>query len=113
MIITTADKLDSKKIDKYLSVVIATEVVGINIFRDIFAKVRDIFGGSSASYKNVINDAITTVINEISRDAKEEGGNAIIGLRIQQEPVPSKGSAMLMVSAYGTACIIRDIDSGK
>jgi len=107
LIITTAGTIEGKRLE-YLDMVFASRVVGINIFRDFFTKLRDIVGGESRSYKVVINDTVKEVIDEIKSDTEKMGGNAIIGLWIQMGPVGSKGTEMFMVTAYGTAARILD-----
>ncbi len=52
MIITTTPGIDGKKIVGYLGVVTGEAVMGANMFRDMFAGIRDIVGGRSGSYEN-------------------------------------------------------------
>lgn len=114
MLITTTDAINGKPVKEYLGVVTSSKVVGVNIFRDLFTKVRDVFGGTSRSYETVSKDALSYAIDDIMKDTEKLRGNAIVGLRIQQEPVSSKGSALLLVNVYGTACVISDgVDSGE
>ena len=86
--------------------VTGTAILGANVFRDIFAAVRDIVGGRSAAYERELNKAQDIAVSEMVEKARELGGNAVIGVDLDYETVGQNGS-MLMVSASGTAVVIR------
>jgi uncharacterized protein YbjQ (UPF0145 family) len=77
-------------------------IVGANIFRDLFAGIRDIVGGRAASYENVLQSAREQALGEMRLRAAELGANAVVGVDLDYEVLGSNGS-MLMVSATGTA----------
>jgi uncharacterized protein YbjQ (UPF0145 family) len=77
-------------------------ILGANLFRDLFASIRDIVGGRSGSYEKVLNDARQTAVAEMTDQAARLGGNAVIGVDLDYETVGTNGS-MLMVTAAGTA----------
>ena len=105
MIITTTPSIEGKTIVKYLGIVSSETVVGANIFRDLFASIRDIVGGRAASYEGVLRRAKESALKELQENAVEIGANAIVGIDLDYETVGSNGS-MLMVSASGTAVVI-------
>lgn len=105
MIITTTPSIEGKTIVNYLGIVSSEAVVGANIFRDLFASIRDIVGGRTSSYEGVLRRAKESALREIQENAKEMGANAIVGIDLDYETVGSNGS-MLMVSASGTAVVI-------
>lgn len=105
MIITTTPSIEGKKIVKYLGIVTSEAVVGANIFRDLFASIRDIVGGRTSSYEGVLRRAKESALKEIQTNAAEMGANAVVGIDLDYETVGSNGS-MLMVTASGTAVII-------
>ncbi len=105
MIITTTPSIEGKKIVKYLGIVTSEAVVGANIFRDLFASIRDIVGGRTSSYEGVLRRAKDSALKEIQTNAIEMGANAVVGIDLDYETVGSNGS-MLMVTASGTAVII-------
>lgn len=107
MIITTTSNIEGKKIVDYRGVVVGEAVMGANIFKDLFAAVRDIVGGRSGSYEDELTKARQIAFQEISQEAFSMGANAIIGVDIDYETVGDKGS-MLMVSINGTAVRIED-----
>ena len=49
MIVTTTQSIDGKKVARYLGIVTGEAILGANIFRDLFAGIRDIVGGRSAA----------------------------------------------------------------
>ena len=77
-------------------------ILGANLFRDLFASIRDIVGGRAGSYEKVLNDARKTAVSEMTDKAEQLGANAVIGVDIDNETVGTNGS-MLMVTAAGTA----------
>jgi len=105
MILTTTPSIEGKKIVQYLGIVTSEAVVGANIFRDLFASIRDIVGGRTSSYEGVLRRAKESALKEIQTNALEMGANAVVGIDLDYETVGSNGS-MLMVTASGTAVII-------
>ena len=77
---------------------------GANVFRDMFAAVRDIVGGRSATYERALAEARETAMKEMQSRAQELGANAIIGIDLDYE-VLGKANGMLMVSVSGTAVV--------
>lgn len=102
MILTTTPSIDGKPVREYLGVVTGEVIVGANIFRDLFASVRDIVGGRSGAYEGALRDARREAFAEIEAEARDKGANAVIGIDIDYEVIGQNGS-MLMVSISGTA----------
>ena len=102
MIVTTTPNVDGRKIEAYLGIVAGEAIVGANIFKDLFAGIRDIVGGRSAAYENELRKAREIALQELGENAKQLGANAVVGVDLDYEVVGSGGS-MLMVSASGTA----------
>jgi uncharacterized protein YbjQ (UPF0145 family) len=105
MIMTTTPGVDGRRIVRYAGVVTGEAILGANIFRDIFAGIRDIVGGRSAAYEQELRKARTIAMNEAQQAARDLGANAVVGIDIDYETVGSQGS-MLMVSVSGTAVTI-------
>ena len=103
MLISTTSTLDGKPITKYLGLVTGEAILGANIFRDIFAGIRDIVGGRSAAYEQELRKAKDIAIREMTEQAQALGANAVVGVDLDYENVGQSGG-MLMVSASGTAC---------
>lgn len=106
MLITTTSTLQDRKISKYLGLVSGEAILGANIFKDIFAGIRDIIGGRSAAYEDELKKAKEIATHEMIQQAQSFGGNAIIGVDIDYETISSGGGSMLMVAVTGTAVIV-------
>lgn len=105
MLITTTPTIEGQPIVTYLGVVTGEAILGANIFRDLFAGIRDIIGGRSGSYEKVLRAAREAAFREMQEEAQRLGGNAIVGVDIDYETV-SQGT-MLMVTCSGTAVVVR------
>jgi uncharacterized protein YbjQ (UPF0145 family) len=79
--------------------------LGANIFRDLFAGLRDIVGGRSAAYEKELRGAREMAMAEMTTSAQEHGANAIVGVDLDYE-VLGQNNGMLMVSISGTAVIV-------
>ncbi|MFC6439714.1 heavy metal-binding domain-containing protein [Bowmanella sp. JS7-9] len=107
MIMTTTSNIEGKKITQYMGIVVGEAVMGANVFKDIFASIRDIVGGRSGSYEEEFTKARKIAFQEIQNEALAMGANAVIGLDIDYEVVGQNGS-ILMVSINGTAVRYED-----
>ena len=102
MIITTTPTVEGRPVQEHLGVVAGEAILGANVFRDLFAGVRDIVGGRSGSYEEVLRRGRETALAELAEEARRRGANAVVGVDLDYETVGSAGS-MLMVTASGTA----------
>ena len=103
MLVTTTPSLDDKKITKYFGLVSGEAILGANIFKDLFASIRDIVGGRSAAYEKELRNAKNIAVKEMCDEASALGANAVVGVDLDYETIGSGGGNMLMVSASGTA----------
>lgn len=101
MLIVTVPSIEGRPIAQYLGLVTGEAILGANVFRDVFAGIRDIVGGRSAAYERELGRARTIALDEMADRAKELGGDAVVAVDLDYETV-GQGS-MLMVSASGTA----------
>ncbi len=102
MIITTTPDIEGGNISEYLGVVTGEAILGANLFRDLFAGIRDIVGGRSGAYEKELRKAREIAFDEIEAAATKVGANAVVGVDIDYEILGEK-SGMLMVSVSGTA----------
>ncbi|AEV15176.1 hypothetical protein TCCBUS3UF1_1260 [Thermus sp. CCB_US3_UF1] len=102
MILTTTGTVEGKRVEAYLGVVFGEAIVGANIFRDLFASIRDIVGGRSGAYEAELRRAREMALSELAEAARQLGANAVIGIDVDYE-VLGQGNSMLMVTASGTA----------
>ncbi len=105
MLTTTTPNIEGKRIIKYFGIVSGETIIGANLFRDLLASVRDIVGGRSSSYEEVLREAKNTALREMEENAMRLGANAVVGVDLDFETVGGN-SSMLMVTASGTAVFV-------
>jgi uncharacterized protein YbjQ (UPF0145 family) len=105
MILTTTPTVEGKRVRDYRGIVTGEAVLGANIFRDLFAGVRDIVGGRSASYEKELRRAREVAMAEMAANAVDLGANAVVGVDLDYE-VLGQNNGMLMVSVSGTAVVV-------
>lgn len=101
--ITVSDNIPFSFIEKQLGVVDAQIVIGANIFRDVFANWRDLFGGETKGYKKDIDKMKHAALSSIEKQAKKKGANAIISLKMDLDELSGGGKSMFMINIYGSA----------
>jgi uncharacterized protein YbjQ (UPF0145 family) len=102
MILSTTNTIEGSPVKDYLGIVTGETIIGANIFKDLFASIRDIVGGRSGSYERVLREAKDTALREMTENATKLGASAIVGVDLDYEKV-GKNGGMLMVTASGTA----------
>ncbi len=102
MIVTTTPSVEGMTVENYLGIVTGEAIMGANMFKDIFAGIRDIVGGRSGAYEEELRRAKDIALNEMQANAQLLGANAILSVDLDYETVGQNGS-MLMVTASGTA----------
>jgi len=105
MILSTTPSIEGKSITQYHGVVTGEAILGANVFKDIFASIRDIVGGRSAAYERELQKARDIAFDEMCDQAAACGASAIVGIDIDYETVGA--GSMLMVSVCGTAVTLR------
>jgi uncharacterized protein YbjQ (UPF0145 family) len=108
MITSTTNTIEGREIAEYRGIVTGEAILGTNIFRDIIAGIRDIVGGRAGSYEKALREAREIALSEMQDEAQKLGANAVIGVDLDYENISTGSSgSMLMVSASGTAVVIR------
>jgi uncharacterized protein YbjQ (UPF0145 family) len=102
MMLSTTNTIEGSPVKDYLGIVTGETIIGANIFKDLFASIRDIVGGRSGSYERVLREAKDTALREMTENASKLGASAVIGIDLDYETV-GKNGGMLMVTASGTA----------
>ena len=103
MIVTTTPDISGYQVTEYLGIVAGEAVMGVNMFRDLGASLRNVFGGRSAGYEDEMQRAREEVISEMMQRAEELGANAVVGASLGYETF----EGMIMTVASGTAVRIR------
>jgi uncharacterized protein YbjQ (UPF0145 family) len=107
MLVTTTPNIEGKKIATYYGLVSGEAILGANLFKDIFASIRDIVGGRSEAYERELQKAKDIAIGEMVAKAEAMGANAVIGVDLDYETISMGSGNMLMVSASGTAVVCK------
>jgi len=105
MQMTTTPSIEGKKITRYCGIVTGEAILGANVFKDLFASIRDIVGGRSATYERELQRARDIALQELEQRARDMGATAIVGIDLDYE-VLGQSNGMLMVSASGTAVVV-------
>ncbi|MFA0087399.1 heavy metal-binding domain-containing protein [Vibrio sp. 10N.261.51.F12] len=105
MIVTTTQAIEGKRVVAYKGVIAGEAILGANVFKDMFAGLRDIVGGRSGTYERELQRAREIALKELEQKAADMGANAVVGVDLDYEVLGS-GNGMLMVSASGTAVVV-------
>lgn len=106
LIVTTEFSMAEYRVTERIEVITAECVFGMNLFKDFFAGIRDIFGGRSSSSQKVLRDARRTCLTELRREALIVGANAIVGVDLDYSEISGDGKSMLFVVVSGTAVTV-------
>ncbi len=102
-LVSTTNNIEGYTISSHLGIVSGHIVLGANIILDFLASVSDVVGGRSAAYENQLILSYDKVVANLQDKAKEKGGNALVGLKIDHDHISGKGKSMFMVNAFATA----------
>jgi uncharacterized protein YbjQ (UPF0145 family) len=105
MQITTTPGFEGRRIREYRGIVCGEAILGANLFKDLFAGIRDLVGGRSATYERELSNAREIALRELAERAAQLGANAVVGVDLDYE-VLGQANGMLMVSASGTAVVV-------
>ena len=103
MIVTTTPSVEGRAVSAYLGVIAGEAVMGANIFKDMFAGVRNIIGGRSGAYEKELESARGAAFEDLTGKASDLGADAVVGVDIDYEVIGGGGGSMLLVSVSGTA----------
>jgi len=110
VITTSTDTIEGTIIEKYIDVISTNVVVGTNFFSDFGASLTDLFGGLSDTYQSKLQKIYRIGIDKLKTKATNIGANAIVGLKIDFDEISGKGKSMFMISTFGTAVKVREIE---
>ena len=105
MIVTTTPSIEGKRIREYCGIVNGEAIMGANLFKDLFAGIRDIVGGRAGAYEKELIRGRDIALQEMQEAAGKLGANAVVGVDLDYEVLGESGS-MLMVTACGTAVVV-------
>ena len=105
VILTTAYVVSNREIDHEIEVITSECVYGMNVFRDVFAAARNIFGGRSDATQKVLNDLRETCLYELKALAYNKGADAVIAIDLDYSEF---SGGMLFLVASGTAVKLKE-----
>jgi len=100
--LATTPTLPGSRLVRSLGVVCGEAIIGANIVSDMIAGITNVIGGRSETYESKLKTARMIALNEMAQEAKERGGNAVVGVDIDYETIRD---SMLIVCASGTAVV--------
>ncbi|ATJ84344.1 YbjQ family protein [Halomonas beimenensis] len=103
LLLTTSSHLEGYRVTEHLDIVSAECVFGMNVFKDMFAGLRDFFGGRNKSSQDALRDARIACLDELRREAETLGANAVIAVDLDYSEISGGGKSMLFLVATGTA----------
>lgn len=107
MILSTTHQMQGMSAQKHLGIVSAEVILGANMFRDFFASIRDVVGGRSTSYENLLRRGTEQAMAMLGERAGERGANAVLGIVVTPQIFGNgRSGGMLMISAIGTAKVL-------
>jgi uncharacterized protein YbjQ (UPF0145 family) len=105
ILITTSTNLEGYKITKQLGLVRGITVRSRSILGNIAGGFMTIFGGKSAIYTELCENAREEALQLMIKHGKDLGCNAIINMRYDANEVMN---GLTEVLAYGTAVIVEE-----
>lgn len=97
ILVTTTPSVDGYTITNYQGIVFGEVVSGVNMFKDLGAGLRNMFGGRSQGYEEELMRARNEAIAEMQQRAEAMGAHAVVGVDIDYE-VLGADNGMLMVT---------------
>jgi uncharacterized protein YbjQ (UPF0145 family) len=106
-VMLTTETAPNLNITKRIEIVTAECAFGMNIFKDLFAGIRDIVGGRSEAVQKTLRDSRKTALYELKKEAHAVGANAVVGVDLDYVELSAAGNMVLLV-ASGTAVVIEE-----
>ncbi len=103
MIITTSDQVEGKTIARTIGLVKGNTIQARHIGKDIRAGLKSIVGGEITDYTEMMSSAREQAIQRMVEDAKKQGANAIVSMRLATSMIMQNASEVL---AYGTGVVL-------
>ncbi len=105
MLISNIELVPGKRVTKHLGLVQGSTVRAKHVGKDIFASIKNIFGGELSSYTNLLQESREEAIERMMEQAEAIGANGVINVRFATSAIAAGASEIL---AYGTAVVLED-----
>jgi uncharacterized protein YbjQ (UPF0145 family) len=100
VLISTTDELPNLRITEHYGIVSGSTVRAKHFGRDMFAGIKNIFGGELKGYTELMEESRIEATQRMLKQAEALGANAVIGVRFATSSI-AQGAAEIYV--YGTA----------
>lgn len=104
MLVVTMNDIPGYEVTQVHGEVFGLIVRSRNMFSNMGASLRTIFGGEVGGYTKLLSDTREQALDRMRQEAAEHGANAVIAMRFDTADI---GGIMNEVAAYGTAVTIR------
>ncbi|MDX6532960.1 MAG: hypothetical protein QOJ13_1165 [Gaiellales bacterium] len=106
IIITTMNDLPGYEVVEVHGEVFGLIVRARNVFSNIGAGFRTVFGGEAKGYTSLLTDSRNEAVERLREATRQRGGNAVLAMRFDCNEI---ADIMSEVAAYGTAVTVRRI----
>jgi uncharacterized protein YbjQ (UPF0145 family) len=100
IIVVTTNDLPGYKVQEVYGEVFGLIVRSRNVFSNVGASFRTIFGGEVKGYTSLLSDSREHALARMREAAAAKGANAVLAMRFDSGDI---GGVMNEVAAYGTA----------
>lgn len=104
ILLTTMDTVPGRTIIRHIGLAQGNVVRAKHVGRDIAAGLKNIVGGELRGYTELLEEARRDAINRMTENARAQGANAVVNIRLSTSSVTSGASELY---AYGTAVIVQ------
>jgi uncharacterized protein YbjQ (UPF0145 family) len=104
LIVVTTNDLPGYEVVQVIGEVFGLVVRARNVFANLGASLRTIFGGEVSQYTQLLSDSREQAIARLKLAAQERGANAVLAMRFDCNEI---ADTMSEIAAYGTAVIVR------
>ena len=106
IIITTTNDLPGYEVTQVHGEVFGLIVRARNVFSNLGAGFRTVFGGEAKGYTTLLSDSRVHAVDRLKDAARERGANAVVAMRFDCNEI---ADIMSEVAAYGTAVRVRKL----
>ena len=104
IVTTTTNDVPGYEVIEVYGEVFGLIVRSRNLFSNVGAQLRTVFGGEVGGYTKLLSDTREQAIERLREETAAKGGNAVLGMRFDSSDI---GGIMNEVAAYGTAVKIK------
>jgi uncharacterized protein YbjQ (UPF0145 family) len=106
ILISTMNDLPGYEVVEVHGEVFGLIVRARNVFSNLGAGLRTVFGGEAKGYTSLLSDSRNQAVDRLRDAARETGANAVLAMRFDCNEI---ADIMSEVAAYGTAVTVRKI----